>query len=329
MKIVVDAFGGDNSPISVIKGCLLAINDWPEISICLCGNKEELTKISLRHGFNLKKFEIVDAKDQIEMSQNPAAIFDAKNKSSMAVGLKLLKDDLADAFVSAGNTGALAIGASLFIGRIKNIKRAALAPIIPTTNGKCLLIDAGANLECKPKTLRQFATMGSIYAKRVLVVKSPQVGLVNVGTEKNKGTMLQQETYELLNSCDEINFIGNIEARSIMLGGCDIAVCDGLCGNIILKTIEGTGKFLADELKNMFNRNNLTKFAALILNKEIKRFKKTITYTNYGGAIFLGISKPVIKAHGSSNAAAIKAAIKQAKLCIEQKIIEEISNRVV
>lgn len=329
MKILVDAFGGDNSPISVIKGCLQAKNEWPDLELALCGNEEELLKISMRQGFNLKKLEIIDAKDQITMSQNPSTIFETKNESSMAVGLKILKNNEADAFVSAGNTGALAVGASLFVGKIDGIKRAALSPILPTSSGKCLLIDAGANLECKPKMLKQFAIMGSIYAKRVLVVSSPQVGLLNVGVEKNKGTALLQETYELLNCCDQINFMGNIEARNVVLGGCDVVVSDGLCGNIILKTMEGTAKFFTNEMQCLFNKSNLTKLAYMLLHKELKNFKKNMNYTNHGGAIFLGIKKPIIKAHGSSNATAIKNAIKQAKLCIEQKIVTEIAEKVV
>lgn len=327
MKILVDAFGGDNSPISVIKGCLQAKYEWPDLNIALCGNEDELLKIGMRQGFNLKKLELIDAKDQITMSQNPTTIFDSKNESSMSIGLKMLKNNQADAFVSAGNTGALAVGASLFVGKLEGIKRAALAPILPTTNGRCLLIDAGANLECRPKTLKQFAIMGSVYAKRILVVSNPQVGLLNVGVEKNKGTALLQETYNLLNCCDEINFIGNIESRNVILGGCDVLVSDGLCGNIILKTMEGTAKFFSNELKNLFNKNNLTKFAYMLLHKELKNFRKSMNYTNHGGAIFLGIQKPVIKAHGSSNATAIKNAVKQAKLCVEQKIIDEISKK--
>ncbi len=329
MKILVDAFGGDNSPISVIKGCLNALDEWPNLKLVLCGNEEELIKISMRHSFNLKKFEIVNAKDQIEMSQNPMAIFDAKNESSMAIGLKMLKENCADAFISAGNTGALAVGASLFVGKIASVKRAALTPVLPTSSGHCLLIDAGANLDCRPIMLKQFAIMGSIYAKRILVIKSPRVGLVNVGTEENKGSSLHKEAFGLLNSCDEINFVGNVEARSIMLGSCDVIVSDGLCGNMILKTIEGTAKFLTNELKALLNKSNLTKFAGLLLHKDLKNFKKTLNYTNYGGAIFLGICKPVIKAHGNSNANAIKQAIRQAKLCVEQQIVEEISKKVV
>ena len=328
MKILVDAFGGDNSPISVLKGSIRAQNEWPDLQISLCGNKDEILKIGMRQGFNLKNFEIFDAKDQIEMTQSPQTIFNTKNESSMAIGLKILKENKADAFVSAGNTGALAIGATLFIGKIKGVKRAALSPILPSVNGKFLLLDAGANLECKPQMLKQFAIMGSIYAKRVLVVKSPQIGLLNIGTEINKGTTLLQETYKLLNNCSDINFIGNVEARNLMLGSCDVAISDGICGNMVLKSMEGTAKFLADELKNLLNRNNLTKFAGILLNKELKKFKHTIDYTNYGGTILLGIKKPVVKAHGSSNAAAIKNAIKQAKLCVEQNIIEEISEKI-
>lgn len=329
MKILVDAFGGDNSPISVIKGSILAKNEWPDLDIALCGNEDELLKISMRHGFNIKKLEIVNAKDQISMEQNPSTIFESKSESSMAVGLKMLKNDQADAFVSAGNTGALAVGASLFVGKIDGVRRAALAPILPTTNGRCLLIDGGANLECRPKILRQFAIMGSIYAKRILVVSNPQVGLLNIGAEKNKGPALLQEAYNLLNCCDEINFIGNIESRNVVLGGCDVLVSDGFSGNIILKTMEGTAKFFSNELKNLFNRNNFTKLAYMLLHKELKKFKKEMNYTNYGGAVFLGIKKPIIKAHGSSNSVAIKNAISQAMLCVEQKIIDEISSKLV
>lgn len=328
MKIVIDAFGGDNAPVDVIKGCLLALEAYSDIDIFLSGNEKILKEVAYKNDIDISKITIIDAKDIISVEEDPKEIRSSKNSSSMAVGMKALRNGIGDAFVSAGSTGALVMGSSVLVGRISGIKRAALAPVLRTKNGCFMLLDAGANLDCKPEMFVQFGIMGSIYAKRVLKINSPRVGLANVGAESSKGTESHKYGYELLNSCKHINFVGNIEARDIFFGKCDVIVCDGLSGNMILKTAEGTAKFLISTLKEIFTSSVLTKFSALMLKDQIKKVKKTMDYREYGGAMLLGISKPIIKAHGSSNANAFKNAINQARLCVKNNIIDEISKNI-
>lgn len=328
MKIVIDAFGGDNAPIDVIKGCLLALEAYSDIELFLSGNEKILKEIASENNIDISKITIIDAKDIISVEEDPKEIRKSKNSSSMAVGMKALKSGIGDAFVSAGSTGALVVGSSVLVGRINGIKRAALAPVLPTKNGCFMLLDAGANLDCKPGMFVQFGIMGSVYAKRVLEINNPRVGLANVGTESSKGTESHKCGYELLNDCKHINFVGNIEARDIFFGKCDVIVCDGLSGNMMLKTAEGTAKFLINALKEIFTSSVFTKFSALILKDQIKKMKKTVDYREYGGAMLLGISKPIIKAHGSSDANAFKNAINQARLCVKNNIIDEISKNI-
>lgn len=328
MKIMVDAFGGDNAPIDVIKGGLLALEAYSDIELFISGNEKILRKIATENNIDISKMTIVDAEDVIDVDEDPTEIRRSKNSSSMAVGLKALKSGVVDAFVSAGSTGALVVGSSVLVGRIKGVKRAALAPVLRTDNGCFMILDAGANLDCRPEMFVQFGIMGSVYVKRVLGISDPRVGLANVGVEPSKGTESHRYGYELLNKCKYINFIGNVEARDIFFGKCDVIVCDGLSGNMILKTAEGTSKFLIGILKEMFSRTIFTKLAALGLRNQIKRVKKTVDYREYGGAILLGISKPVIKAHGSSDANAFKNAINQARMCVREKIIDEMSKNI-
>ncbi|MDE5600784.1 MAG: phosphate acyltransferase PlsX, partial [Oscillospiraceae bacterium] len=225
-------------------------------------------------------------------------------------------------------TGALAVGSSLLVGRIKGVKRAALAPVMPSAKGCFMLLDAGANLECRPEMLLQFAIMGSIYSNKVLGVKNPKIGLANVGTESSKGTEAHKQAYILLKQCDYINFIGNVEARDIPFGACDVVVSDGLSGNMILKTMEGTSNFFVKTLRDMYMQTNATKIAAALMSKQNRKLKKRMDYTEYGGAVFIGISRPIIKAHGNSDANAFKNAIRQARECIKQGIIYEISKNI-
>lgn len=328
MKIMVDAFGGDNAPIDVIKGCLLAMETYSDIELFISGNEKILKKIATENNIDISKIIIVDAEDVISVDEDPKEIRRSKNSSSMAVGLKTLKSGLVDAFVSAGSTGALVVGSSVLVGRIKGVKRAALAPVLRTDNGCFMILDAGANLDCRPEMFVQFGIMGSVYVKRVLGINNPRVGLANVGIEPSKGTESHKYGYELLSNCKYINFIGNMEARDMFFGKCDVIVCDGLSGNMMLKTAEGTSKFLIGILKEIFSRSIFTKLAALGLRKQIKRVKKTVDYREYGGAILLGISKPVIKAHGSSDANAFKNAINQARMCVREKIIDEMSKNI-
>ena len=318
MKIVVDAFGGDNSPLSVIEGCVLAIKEYSDVEICLSGSEEILKQVAYKNCLDISKFEVYNADNIIEVEEDPSEICRSKALSSMAVGLKALQSGKVDAFVSAGSTGALVVGSSALIGRVSGIKRAVLAPILPSNIGCFMLLDAGANLKCRPEMFVQFAIMGSIYAKRVLGLNHPRVGLANVGVEASKGTEDHRQGYKMLSSCKCINFIGNVEARDVFLGACDVLVC----------TAEGTCKLLVSALKDMMFSSIESKLAAFLLKNQIKKLKNRLDYTEYGGAMLLGISKPVIKAHGSSNANAFKNAIKQARMCVEQKIVDEISKNI-
>ncbi len=325
MKIIVDAFGGDNSPVAEIEGAILAIKEFPDIEIELVGDKEILLKKLKESSFSSDRLTICDAPDVIKVEDDPFEIRRSKNNSSMAVGLKLLSEGEGDAFVSGGSTGALAVGASFIVRRIKGVRRAALAPTLPSSESCFLLLDAGANLDCRAEMLLQFAVMGSIYMERVMGVSNPKVGLANVGAEPNKGTEVCQEAYKLMQQSELVNFVGNVEARDLPLGVCDVVVADGMSGNMILKAMEGMGKFFGIYLKNMFMKNLKTKLAAGLLYKDIAELKSKMDYTEYGGAIFLGASKPVIKAHGSSNANAFKNAIRQARACVAGNIVGEMT----
>lgn len=322
MKIIVDAFGGDNAPLEVLKGCRMAADEL-QVSVVLTGDEAAIRKCAGENGISLDGMEIVHASQVMDMEADPTEIRTAYQDSSMAVGMRLLADGQGDAFVSAGSTGAFVVGASTIVRRIKGIKRAALAPIIPSAGGKFALVDCGANVECRPEMLVQFGIMGSIYMEKILGVKNPRVGLVNVGVEETKGDELRLETYRRLQLAP-VNFIGNVEARELPKNGCDVAVCDGFTGNVILKLTEGLSSALIGQIKGVFYKNIGTKLAALCLKKGMMEFKKTMDYTEYGGSMLIGISKPVIKAHGSSNAKAFKNAVRQAARIAGEGVIPEI-----
>jgi phosphate acyltransferase len=330
MKVIIDAMGGDHAPKEAVRGAIRAAAEG--IEIILVGRGEEILACFEKEGLNPlpKGVEIKHAAEVIEMEDDPTTVIRHKRDSSMTVGLGLLHDGVGDAFVSAGSTGALLSGATLIVKRIKGIRRAALAPLLPTGDGGCLLIDCGANAECTPEYLLQFAQMGSCYASNVLKKPDPRVGLLNIGTEESKGTELQKEAYRLLGKAKEqelINFIGNIEARDVLTGSADVIVCDGFSGNILLKAIEGTAIFVMSGIKGIFMTNALTKLAALLLSKKLKEFKKGLDYTEIGGTMLLGVSRPVIKAHGSSNATAFYNAIRQAAEISDAGIIEDIQEK--
>lgn len=329
MRIVVDAHGGDNAPLEIIKGCCMAVAEIEDLSILLVGRKNELTRIMNENGLSSAGIEIIDAPDVLTMEDEPTSVLKEKQYSSMAIAFKMLKEDKADAFVSAGNSGAVLVGATLLVKRIRGIKRAALAAVMPSIKGPYMLLDCGANVECKPEYLNQFATMGSIYMNACLGIENPRVGLLNNGAEECKGTDLQQEAYKLLEENNSINFIGNIEGRDAPLGGSDVVVADGFTGNIALKTAEGWGKMFSTSLKEMLTKNLKTKLGALMLMDQINGFRKKMDYTEYGGAPLLGISKPVIKAHGSSNAKAFKNAIRQAETFAKSGMIQIIEKSLV
>ncbi|MGI6030215.1 MAG: phosphate acyltransferase PlsX [Eubacteriales bacterium] len=323
MKIGIDAHGGDNAPLEVLRGAELAVRELG-VEMVLYGREEEIRPLMQQQGISDQGISIVNASQIIDIHEDPAMAIRSKKDSSMVVGLNALKNGEIDAFVGAGSTGALLAGATLIVRRIKGVKRSALAPVMPTETGSCMLIDAGANTEVKPDYLLQFGVMGSVYMRAVLGMSSPRVGLLNNGTEDTKGTSLQQEAYQLLKNCGEIQFVGNVEGRGVPLGECDVIVADGYSGNVLLKTMEGMGKLIALNLKRMFLSGLRGKLGALMLYRDVKAFQNKMDYKEYGGAIFLGIRKPVIKAHGSSDARAFKNAIRQAKLVVEGNIISEI-----
>ena len=328
MKIIVDAMGGDHAPLCNVQGALDA-NRLHGIDIVLVGKAEEILKAVEACGEKTLPagIEIRDAREVVEICDDPATAFKKKKDSSLTVGLNLVKDGTGDAFVSAGSTGALLAGATLLIKRIRGIRRAAMGPAIPVLGGKALLCDCGATADCTPEYLLQFAYMGSFYAKKLMGVENPRVGLLNIGAEESKGDSLRLETYALLKEAGEsgrINFIGNIEANTAMMGGADVIVADGFSGNILLKTMEGTAKVLMKELKNVFMSGTKTKLAALMVKSNINDLKKLMDPNEVGGTPFLGISKPVIKAHGSSNARAIYNAILRAKEYAESGLIAEV-----
>ena len=332
MKIIVDAMGGDNAPQAPVMGAVEASREYG-VGVILVGRGETILKVLEDNG--IKELpagvEIAHASEVVEMCDNPATAFREKKDSSLTVGLNLLKSGEGDAFVSAGSTGALLSGATLVVKRIRGIRRAALAPVVPTGNGGAVLIDCGANAECPPEYLLQFAYMGSYYAEHVLGRPEPRVGLLNIGVEPSKGTSLQTAVYPMLveaGKAGRINFVGNVEAREAVEGAVDVIVCDGYSGNIFLKTMEGTGGFMAKQLKAMFKKNLLTKLAAVLVSGGLRDFKKMMDAGEVGGTPLIGISKPVIKAHGSSDAFAIKNAIRQAQSFAASGIIEDITENI-
>ena len=326
MRIIVDGFGGDNAPLAVLQGCEMAVKEY-DVELIVTGDEKILKKTAEENNISLEKITLYHAPDVISMEDDPFSILKEKSNCSMAVAINLLKDGEGDAFVSAGSTGAIVIGANFILKRIKGIKRAGLATVIPAIKGHFLLMDSGANLDCKPETLTSFGIMGSIYMNKVMGIESPRVGLVNIGTEETKGRELQIGAFELLKNAP-LNFVGNVEARDIPAGAVDVVVADGFTGNIILKLTEGLASMFAKKIKGMFLEGITGRLSAVMMIKKIKNFKKSMDYTEQGGAPLLGVKKPVIKAHGSSNPKAFKNAIRQANIFAQQKLIEEIENTV-
>lgn len=328
MKIIVDAMGGDNAPLEIVKGALQGRARWG-VDIVLTGDAAQILRALEECGEKTvpQGVEIANATQTVEMCDDPATVFRHKKDTSMGVGLTMLRDGKADALVSAGSTGALLTGATLITKRVRGIRRAAMAPVIPTTTGRAVLIDCGANAECTPEYLVQFAYLGNFYAKRVLGIGTPRVGLLNIGAEDSKGTDLQKQTLVRLREADaagHLHFIGNIEAKEAIKGGCDVIVTDGFSGNILLKTMEGVGSFAGSALKGMFKKNLLTKLAALAVMPGLRDFKAQLDPNKVGGTVFIGISKPVIKAHGASNAEAIENAVGQAEQFAQSGLVADI-----
>ena len=332
MKLIIDAMGGDNAPLEIVKGALSGQKRWG-VDVTLTGDTTAILQALEACGEKTlpQGMEIVHTTETVEMCDDPATVFRRKKDTSMGVGLTMLRDGRADAMVSAGSTGALLTGATLIVKRIRGIRRAAMAPVVPTGGGGAVLIDCGATAEGTPEYLLQFAFMGSYYAERVLKRPEPKVGLLNIGAEPSKGTDLQREAYALLTEAGKagrIHFVGNVEAREAVYGEVDVIVSDGYSGNIFLKTMEGTGGFMAKQLKAMFKKNLLTKLAAVLVSGGLRDFKKMMDAGEVGGTPLIGISKPVIKAHGSSDAFAIKNAIRQAQAFAASGIIEDITENI-
>ena len=332
MKIIVDAMGGDFAPEAPVRGALLA-NERLGVDVVLTGRAEDILRALDKAGCGEvpKGIEIANAEEVVEICDDPATAFKQKKDSSLTVGLNLLRDGQADGFVSAGSTGALLAGATLVVKRIRGLRRAALAPTIPTATGRAVLIDCGANAECTSEYLLQFAYLGSYYAEKVLGIAAPRVGLLNIGAEPSKGDTLRRETYARLREAGEqgrLNFIGNVEANTALMGGCDVIVADGYSGNIMLKSIEGSAKLMGGELKKMMTKSAKTKLAYLLLRDGFAEFKKLLDPNEVGGTALLGISKPVVKAHGSSNDRAFFNAVRQAIAVAESGIIADITANV-
>ena len=329
MKIILDAMGGDNAPQAPVLGAIQAAKDFGT-EITLVGRGEEILKVLRSNNIETlpQGVEIANADDVVDMHDDPAKVIKQRTNSSMVVGLKMLADGQGDAFISAGSTGALLTGATLLVKRVKGIRRAAMGPAMPNkAGGKTVILDCGANAECTPEFLLQFGLVGSLFAKKSLGVENPRVGLLNIGTEDSKGTPLQKEAYALLTAAAEkglLNFVGNVEARDVPLGAVDVVVCDGFAGNVLLKSIEGTAMFMGSLVSKMFKKNIISKLAAALVMKDIKAFKKMLDYREIGGTQFLGIKKPVIKAHGSSDALAFRNAVRQAVEAAMNNISDEL-----
>lgn len=333
MKIILDAMGGDNAPEAPVLGAIEAARIYGS-QITLVGRGEEILEVMKKHGIDTLPdgMQIANAEDVVDMHDDPANVIRKKPNSSMVTGLKMLADGQGDAFISAGSTGALLTGATLIVKRVKGIRRAAMGPAMPNkAGGNTVILDCGANAECTPEFLLQFGLMGSLHASATYGVENPKVGLLNNGTETSKGTPLQKEAYSLLQKASDnglINFVGNVEARDVPLGAVDVIVCDGFAGNVLLKSIEGTAMFMGSLMSKMFKKNLLSKLAALFVMKDIKSFKKLLDYRQIGGTQFLGIQKPVIKAHGSSDQLAFCNAVRQAEEAVKNNISAQLEQGV-
>ena len=330
MKIILDAMGGDHAPEAPVLGALQAAKDFGA-QIILVGRGEAILEVMRKNGIDTLPdgVEIANADDVVDMHDDPAKVIQKRKNSSMVIGLKLLADGMGDAFISAGSTGALLTGATLLVKRVKGIRRAAMGPLLPNkAGGKTVLLDCGANAECTPEFLLQVGLIGSLHAKKSLGIENPRVGLLNIGTEDSKGTPLQKEAYGLLTDAANkglLNFIGNIEGRDVLLGEVDVVVCDGFSGNVLLKSIEGTAYFMGSLMKHkIFKRNIFSMLGYLFCKKGVKEVFDMMDYREIGGTQFLGIKKPVIKAHGSSDVRAFRNAVRQAMEAASTNIAEDL-----
>lgn len=323
MKIALDAMGGDNAPLETIKGAVAALEEVSELELVLVGKKEVIEAELSKYKYNKEKIEIVDAREIIEMTDEPVVAVKSKKDSSMNRTLELVKDETVNASVSAGNTGALITASQLKLKRIKGVLRPAIATMFPNKKGHMLMLDVGATADCKPEFLNQYAMMGSKYMEILVGKKNSKVGLLNIGTEEGKGNEVTREAYNLLKENKSINFVGNVESTEVMNGNIDVVVTDGFTGNMVLKTAEGIGKFILDVIKTEVSKSFIYKLGALLLMPALKVVKSKMDSSEYGGAIFLGLNGISIKAHGNSDAVAIKNAIKVAEKFAKLNFVEE------
>lgn len=328
MKILLDVMSGDNAPLALIQGAALALNEC-SCDLTLIGDETVIRTVCEENGIDLTspRLSVCHAPTVITMEDPALSVVRDKHDSSMAIGLKMLSQGEGDAFVSAGNTGALHAGSTLIVRRIKGVNKSAIATVLPCST-PLLLMDSGANLELKPENYIQFAEMGTVYMNRMFGIESPRVGLLNNGAEETKGSAQLQQVYRMLSDKEDIRFVGNIEGRDIPDSRCDVLVTDGFTGNIALKLIEGMGSFILHSVKDAFYANPVTKFSGLLMKNEVGKLKKRFDASEYGGAPLLGLSKPVIKAHGSSDARAVMNAIRQAERCVSTRITYEIACRI-
>ena len=325
MRIVVDGMGGDNAPKAVVSGVVDAIKEY-NVEIVITGDREILEKEFSSYEFDRSKLEIVHTTEIIENEDKPVQAIRRKKDSSMVVGLNLVKENKADAIVSAGSTGALLTGATLIVGRIRGIDRPCLCPCMPNIEGSMTIIaDGGANADCKPRNLSEFAMMANIYLKNVLKMDNPRIALANIGSEEGKGNELVKTAYEELKNMD-LNFIGNVEGRDVIESKADVIVCDGFTGNIILKTCEGVAMGMMSLIKETLMSSTKGKLGALLIKDDMRKLKTFLDYSEYGGAPFLGVKGGVIKAHGSSDSNAIKNAIKQAINFANGNVVQDIQS---
>lgn len=325
--VAVDAMGGDNAPYEIIKGCVEAVNEFDNVKVVAVGQEEVINENLSKFTYDKERISVLNATEVIGTDEVPTTAIRRKKDSSIVVGLKYVKEDNADAFVSAGSTGALLTGATVIIGRIKGVERPALGTMLPGRYGKTFLLDCGANVDCKPQYLVQFAKMGYVYTKYVVGRENPSVALVNIGAEKEKGNALTKEVYGLLEETEGINFVGNIEPRDISLGTTDVVVCDGFVGNTVLKLTEGVAMNLFGMIKDSI-MSGYYKFAAAFLKKPLKELKNKFDSEEEGGAPFLGLTSLVVKAHGSSEARGIKNAIKRCVIFVENDIVNKIEEQI-
>lgn len=327
MKVIVDAMGGDNAPQAIIEGCTLGLRDHEQMHITLVGDQEVIEQELSKYDYDKSRINIVNTSQVIDMAEPPVEAIRTKKDSSMVVGLRMLKKKEGDVFLTAGSTGAAVAGSTLIVKRMKGVKRPAIAPLLPTETGRVLLLDGGANAECRPSYLAQFALMGSIYMEKVEGIKSPRIGLVNNGAEAEKGNELTKAAYKLIDKLP-VNFVGNAEGRDLVTGDFDVIVCDGFTGNVIMKFMEGLAKALMSLLKAELKSSARTKLGAAIAMPAFKNFKKSMDYKEYGGALLLGIDGAVVKAHGSSDAKALRSALRQVAGIINGDVVNVIRNEI-